>query len=108
MTMPGDSSSNTRRPCTRSSVHGRRRSWRVIGWLERLHPLAPGGRWRFRHQPVARIRGEQLERLLHRALELWIPARDHILRPVLDVDVRRDPLVLDRPLVVAREEAEAR
>ena len=46
--------------------------------------------------------------LLHRGFELRIVAADHFLRRVLDVDVRRDALVLHRPLAVAREEAAAR
>src|SRR5262245_27010471 len=40
---------------------------------------------------------ELLHADLHRLLELRVVAGDHVLRPVLDVDVGRDAFVLDRP-----------
>src|SRR6266540_6099536 len=61
-------------------------------------------RWRrFRHHALHGLLLEQAHGLLHRALELRIVAGDHVLRPVLDVDVGRDPLVLDGPLAAAIE-----
>src|SRR5215813_1777459 len=46
--------------------------------------------------------------LLYCAFELRIVAGDYILRPILDVNVRRHAFVLNCPTIVAREEAAAR
>ena len=54
------------------------------------------------------MRREHLHRLRHRPLELRIVTRDHILRPILHVDVRRRSNVLNRPAAFLVEEAAAR
>src|SRR5262245_25504310 len=71
-------------------------------------PLAVGRRRRLLHQALDRLLLQQPHAFLHRLLELRVVAGDDVLRPVLDVDVGRDALVLDRPLAVAIEEAAAR
>src|SRR6478672_3357398 len=56
---------------------------------------------------LCRALAEQLHCLLHRTLELRIPALQHLLGGVLDFDIRRDTLVLDRPLAVHVVERES-
>src|SRR4051812_4045175 len=70
-----------------------------------LYALAPRRRRGFGHQTIPRICRQQPHRLLDRALELRISPRNHVLRPVLYVDVRGHALIFYRPLVVASEES---
>src|SRR5688500_14812452 len=55
-----------------------------------------------------RVRREQAQRLLHRALELWIAPCCRVARRDLDLDVRRHADVLDVPLPLEVDEATAR
>src|SRR6185503_13952171 len=50
----------------------------------------------------------QPHRFLNGAFELWIFTGDHVFGPVLDIDVRRNAFVLDRPSSVTCEEPAAR
>src|SRR5918992_4000954 len=61
-----------------------------------------------RRHAIERIGLEQLHGLFDGALELRILPGDHVLGPVLDVDIGCDPFVLDRPFAVPRDEAAAR
>src|SRR5437868_2069801 len=73
-----------------------------------LRSLAPKRLRRFLRSTINRTLFQHAHRFLYGALELWISTSDHILRPVLDVDVRRNPFVLHRPLSVTCEETAAR
>src|SRR5262245_8009791 len=71
-------------------------------------PLPPRRRWRLRGLSVDGVCFQEAHGFFDRAFELRVVAGDHVLREVLDIDVRRDAFVLDRPLPLAREEAAAR
>src|SRR5712664_127196 len=71
-------------------------------------PLAPGRRWRFPSCAIDWMLFQHAHRFLHCAFELWISSGNHFFGPVLDVDVRRDPFVLNCPSPIAREKPAAR
>src|SRR5215213_3913755 len=77
-----------------------------------LHNLSgafpPDWRWWLLRRAIGRTLFQQAHRLLYRAVELRVSARDNVLGPVLDIDVRRDAFVLHRPLPLACEEPAAR
>src|ERR1041385_7195333 len=50
---------------------------------------------------------QQTHRFCNRAFELRIMSGDDIFGPILDIDVRRDTFVLDRPLAIMTKEAAA-
>src|ERR1044071_6671184 len=74
----------------------------------RCRPLAPRWWCWFLRETFDRALLQHSHRFLNRAFELRIFAGDDFLGPVLDVDVRRDSFVLNRPFSITREEAPAR
>src|SRR5579884_4220228 len=85
-----------------------RRARRLRWRRQRMLANAPGRRRRFMRQASYRVLFEHAHRLLHGTLELRIMACDHVLGPVLDIDVRRRALILDRPFPFPAEETSAR
>ncbi len=69
---------------------------------QRLHPLPPHRRRWLVRRAIHRMLGQLAHRSRYSLLELRIVTIRDFLRPVLDVDVRRDPLVLHRPFFPSR------
>src|SRR5262245_14003044 len=51
---------------------------------------------------------QQSHCLLHRALELRIAPGNYVLGPILDIDIRTNPLIFDCPFAITSEEAATR
>src|SRR5205814_6995379 len=54
-----------------------------------------------------RMKLQQTHCLFNGTLELRIVSRDDIFGPILDIDIRRNAFVLDRPFAIMTEEAAA-
>ena len=73
-----------------------------------LRTHTPRGRRRFLRSPVNGMFLQHAHRFCNRTLELRVATGYYIFGPVLDIDVRRDALILDGPVSVARKESSAR
>src|SRR5687767_15358883 len=76
--------------------------------LFRLRTLAPGWRRRLCCRAIDRFFFQHPHRFLDRTFELRIASGDDVFRPILDINVRTDALILHRPLAIAREEPTTR
>src|SRR5260370_7205245 len=72
-----------------------------------LRPHPPRWGRRFFRGAIDRMLFQHAHCFRHGALELRIAAGNHFFGPVLDIDVRRHAFVLNRPSILAREEAPA-
>src|SRR5437016_12713933 len=70
-------------------------------------PHTPRWWWRFFRHAIHRMKLQQTHCLFNGALELRIVSRDDIFGPILDIDIRRNAFVLDRPFAIMTEEAAA-
>src|SRR5215468_10900168 len=73
-----------------------------------LRSNTPCRRCWFGSHTVDWIRFKQTHRFFDGAFELRVVTSDHVLRPVLDVEIRCNPGVLYRPFAVLTEETATR